>query len=51
MRSEQERRDAVEEMAHEKHTKMLQESKDFAVNSLASISLTELKRLKDDEQY
>jgi len=51
MRTEQERREAVEQIANEKITKMLQESKDFAVNSLASISLTELKRLKDDEQY
>ena len=51
MRSEQERRDHAEQVTNQKTTKHLQESKDFAVNSLASISLTELQRLKDDNQY
>ena len=51
VRSEQERRDHVEQFTTMKTNKNLQESKNFAVNSLTSISLTELQRLKADEQY
>ena len=49
IRTEQERREYADKMASDKATKNLKESKDFALNSLTSISLTELQRLKEDE--
>ena len=49
IREEHERRDAAEKQVEEQTTSMVKESKEYALNSLTSLSLTELKRLRDDE--
>ena len=51
MRSEQERREAAEKQVSETMEAMLSETKVQMMNSVGSISLTELKRLAVDQEY
>jgi len=51
MRSEQERRALVESEMEQQTQTRLRESKDALLSSLASISLTELRKLNDDDEY
>ena len=51
MRSEQERRAQVESEMEQQTQIRLRESKDALLSSLASISLTELRKLNDDDEY
>ncbi len=49
MRTEEERKAAAEKLAENQTTKMVAEAKEYVESSLTSISLTELKRVKEDE--
>ena len=51
IRTEQERRSAAERQVSDQTNSMVKESKEYAINSLTSLSLTELERLRDDEEY
>ena len=51
MRSEQERKDVAEKQVDETIDKMLSASKDWVSNGMTSLSLTELRKLKEDQQY
>lgn len=51
MRSEEERGEAAEKFVNDSTAHMLKEMKEQAIASLSSISLTELKRLAEDEEY
>lgn len=51
MRSEEQRCEVAQSHVNETMSGMLKESKDYVVNSCSSISLTELKRLRDDDEY
>ena len=48
MRSEQERKDVAEKQVDETIDKMLSASKDWVSNGMTSLSLTELRKLKED---
>ena len=51
MRDEDERKEAGENKIEEETVKQIASAKEYIKNSLDSISLTELKRLADDDEY